>query len=141
MMKVFLDTNIIIDYLSRRMPFFELAAVILQLGKSRKCELLVSSLSFATASFILQAHYKKSHGDVVKLFAIIAELCNITTVDSHTVHAAILSDFKDFEDAMQYDSAIRASADVIITRNKQDFKASELPVFEPAEFIDHYKVP
>ena len=60
MIKVFLDTNILIDYLSCRENFFEPAALIFQLGKRKKCQLLVSSLSFATASFILQAHYKMS---------------------------------------------------------------------------------
>ena len=139
MMKVFLDTNILIDYLSRREPFFVPAALLLQLGKRKKCQLMVSSLSFATASFILQAHYKMTHEAVVALFAKIVELCHITTVDAQTVQNAIASDFKDFEDALQYDSALRVKTDYLVTRNKQDFISSAILVFTPEEFLNEFK--
>ena len=58
MKKVFLDTNILIDYLARRGQFFEPAAQIVQLGQQHEFGLLVSAMSFATASFILEAHHK-----------------------------------------------------------------------------------
>lgn len=138
MTKVFLDTNILMDYLSRREPFFEPAALIFQLGKRKKCLLLVSSLSFATASFLLQAHYKLSQKEVVKLFAHIIKMCHVTTVDSQTVNESVVSVFKDFEDAMQYFSALRESTDFIITRDKQDFMGSTIPVFEPNEFLKSF---
>lgn len=139
MIKVFLDTNVLIDYLSRREPFFVPAALLLQLGKRKKCQLMVSSLSFATASFILQAHYKMTHEAVVTLFAKIVELCHITTVDAQTVQDSIASEFKDFEDALQYYSAVRVKADYIVTRNKQDFIQSKVPVYTPEEFLNEFK--
>jgi predicted nucleic-acid-binding protein len=135
MIKVFLDTNILIDYLSRREPFFEPAALIFQLGKRKKCQLLISSLSFATASFLLQAHYKLSQKEVIKLINQIIKMSFITTVDSQTVSESVQSDFGDFEDAMQYFSALREDADFIITRNTQDFAESSIPVFEPFDFL------
>ena len=61
MKKVFLDTNILIDYLARRGQFFEPAAQIVQLGQQHEFSLLVSAMSFATASFILEAHLKLSN--------------------------------------------------------------------------------
>ena len=134
-MKIFLDTNILIDYLSRREPFFVPSALLFQLGKRNKCHLMLSSLSFATASFILQAHYKMTHAAVVTLFEKIVELCHITTVDAQTVQNAIASDFKDFEDALQYYSAATVKADYIITRNKQDFIQSAISVYTPEEFL------
>ncbi len=133
---VFIDTNILIDYLARRKTFFEAAALIIQLGKKKKCNLQVSSLSFATASFIMQAHYKMRHDDIVKRFTNFVKLCNVTTVDSQTIDESLSSLFDDFEDAMQYFSATREGADVIITRNKTDFNASQLPIYEPQEFLD-----
>jgi predicted nucleic acid-binding protein len=139
MIKVFLDTNILIDYLSRREPFFVPAALLLQLGKRKKCQLMVSSLSFATASFILQAHYKMTHEAVVTLFAKLVEFCHITTVDAQTVQDAIASDFKDFEDALQYYSAARMKADYIVTRNEPDFNQSAVPVYTPVEFLNEFK--
>ena len=138
MTKVFLDTNILIDYLSQREGFFEPTALVFQLGKRNKCRLLVSSLSFATASFILQAHYKLPQGEVVEMFAQIVKMCHITTVDSQTVNESIISPFNDFEDAMQYFSALRESAQYIITRNIRDYAGSAIQVFEPLSFLKSF---
>lgn len=137
MKKVFLDTNVVIDYLARRGQFFLPAAQIIRLGEGHKYELLVSALSFATVSFILESHHKLSHEVIVQKFSQFVKMCNITTVDSFTIDKAIASPFTDFEDAMQYHSAIHEGANVIITRNKKDFLSSQIPVFEPQEFIDY----
>ena len=136
MKKVFLDTNIFIDYLARRGQFFKPAAQIVQLGLDRKCELLVSALSFATASFILESHHKLSNEVIVQKFAQFVRMCNVTPVDSLIIDEAIASRFSDFEDAMQYYSAIREQADAIITRNSTDFCEAQIEVFEPQEFLD-----
>ena len=61
---------------------------------------------------------------------------NVTPVDSLIVDEAIVSRFSDFEDAMQYYSAIREGADAIITRNSSDFNAAEIEVYEPQQFLD-----
>ena len=136
MKKVFLDTNILIDYLARRGQFFEPAAQIVQLGQQHEFGLLVSAMSFATASFILEAHHKLSNEAIVRKFADFVTMCNVTPVDSLIVDKAIASHFSDFEDAMQYYSALREQADVIITRNKDDYEAAHIPVYEPQEFLD-----
>ena len=135
MKKVFLDTNVLIDYLARREQFFEPAAQVVQLGRLRKYEILVSALSFATASFVLEAHHKLPNEVIVRMFAHFITLCNVTPVDSITIAEAIKSYFSDFEDAMQYCSAVREGADVIVTRNCKDFALAQIPVYEPAEFI------
>lgn len=136
MKKVFLDTNVLIDYLARRGQFFRPAAQIIQLGQDNKCDLLVSALSFATASFILEAHHKLSNEIIVKKFAQFIQICNVTPVDSLIIDEALASRFSDFEDAMQYYSAIREGADAIITRNSEDFSDSRIEVFEPQQFLD-----
>ena len=59
-------------------------------------------MSFATASFILEAHHKLSNETIVRKFAEFVTMCNVTPVDSLTVDEAIASRFSDFEDAMQY---------------------------------------
>lgn len=136
MKKVFLDTNVLIDYLARRGQFFEPAAQIVQLGQQRSCEILVSALSFATSSFILESHNKLSNDAIVSKFSEFVKMCNVTPVDSIIIDEAIASHFSDFEDAMQYYSAIREGADAIITRNSNDFNVAQIPVFEPQEFLD-----
>jgi predicted nucleic-acid-binding protein len=135
MKRVFIDTNVLIDYVSKRDSFFEPAAQIMQLGQRRKVEILVSGLSFATCSFILEAHYKFSNDNILRIFSELIKTCNITPVDSDVINKAIASNFSDFEDAMQYQSALRGNADCILTRNKSDFTSSKIRVFAPLEFL------
>ena len=92
-------------------------------------------MSYATASFILSRDNKQM--DIVGEFAKFAKITTATPVDSDTIDDSIRSEFDDFEDAMQYFSAMRESVDYIVTRNKKDFKAAQIPVFEPQEFIDY----
>lgn len=133
--KVFLDTNILIDYLASRQDYMA-ASIIITMAKDGYFRLLVSSLSFATASYILNAHHKKTNAEIVAMFAKFVKMCNVTPVDSIVIDKAIASPFSDFEDAMQYYSAIREGADAIITRNSNDFSAAKIEVYEPQAFLD-----
>lgn len=133
--KVFLDTNVFIDYLATRRDYLA-AATIISLSKEGYFRLLVSSLSFATASYILSAHHKKTNAEIVELFSKFVKMCDVTTVDSSVIDDAIASNFSDFEDAIQYQSAKREGADAIITRNSNDFIHSEIEVYEPQQFLD-----
>ncbi len=133
--KVFLDTNVLIDYFGSRNNFIA-ASTIISLAQKGYYTLLVSSLSFATASYILNAHHKKTNAEIVALFESFITKCNITPVDSMVIDNAIASNFDDFEDAMQYYSALREGADVIITRNTVDFRTSQIDIYEPQTFID-----
>ena len=108
----------------------------MQLGQQHEFSLLVSAMSFATASFILEAHHKLSNETIVRKFAEFVTMCNVTPADSLTVDEAIASRFSDFEDAMQSYSAIREGADAIITRNSDDFTASQIEVYEPQQFLN-----
>ena len=93
-------------------------------------------MSFATASFILEAHHKLSNETIVRKFAEFVTMCNVTPIDSFIVDEAIASRFSDFEDAMQYYSAICEGADAIITRNSGDFAAAQIDVYEPQQFLN-----
>lgn len=135
MKKVFLDTNILIDYFASRRDYVS-ASTIVTMAKEGHFQLLVSSLSFATASYIMNAHHKKTNADIVAMFAEFVKMCNVTPVDSLIIDEAIASRFPDFEDAMQYYSAIREGADVIITRNSNDFNTANIAVYEPQAFLD-----
>lgn len=135
MMNIFIDTNILIDFIARRGEFFYPAWAII--SRSRQGDkILVSALSFATASYILESHYKKSADDIKSLFGHFARIATVTSIDIQTINESVSSEFKDFEDAMQYYSAIRGGADLIITRNKDDFDSALIPVYTPQEFID-----
>ena len=134
MEKVFLDTNIVVDFLCERGEFYLPAARIVVKAYHKEIELCCSSLTFATASYLMG----KSKLDSVTIFQKIASFCTLCTptiVDQTTIDEALHSEFTDFEDAMQYFSARRFGADIIITRNKSDFEKSQIPCYEPVEYL------
>ena len=136
MTQVFLDTNVIIDYIGNRTGFYDYAAVIMILDINQKIELHAAAMSFATASYILS---KKNNNDSIKtLIADFCKICKVVATDEECVNYATLSDFEDFEDAMQYKCAQKAKADYIVTRNIKDFKTANIKVRTPEDFLEDY---
>ena len=134
MIKVFFDTNIMIDVIGRREQFCKPSMQIMSLADRGLISVCVSVLSYATASFILGKYNKEM--DIVSEFSKFMKITTATPVDSSMIDESLKSEFKDFEDAMQYFSAKHENVDYIITRNKKDFDVSDIPVYEPQEFVD-----
>ena len=132
MTRLFLDTNIVVDLLEGREPFCYDAAQLFTMAHEKKVELLVSPMTFSTASFLLRKHGSTG---VRNLLSNLRQLVSVTISDERTVDDSIASQFKDFEDAMQYYTALNAKAEIIITRNGKDFTASNLPVMTATEYI------
>ena len=132
MTRLFLDTNIVVDLLEGREPFCYDAAQLFTMAHDKKVQLLVSPMTFSTASFLLRKHGPEG---VRKLLSNLRQLVSVTISDEQTVDDSIASQFKDFEDAMQYYTALNAKAEIIITRNGKDFKASRLPVMTASEYL------
>jgi predicted nucleic acid-binding protein len=89
-------------------------------------------MTFSTVSFLLHKHGSEGVRNLLSNFR---QLAHVAAVDERTVDDSLASQFKDFEDAMQYYTALRAKADFIITRNGKDFKASRLPVMTATEYL------
>lgn len=136
MKRVFIDTNVFIDYIGQRGQFYGPAAKIVSLADRGLYRLLVSSLSFATGSYVLETHCHKTTKEIVEGYKQFVTICGIATVDETTIMSAIKHPFDDFEDAMQYHTAMADYADCIVTRNKDDFTTTKIPVMEPQEFLD-----
>ena len=132
MTRLFLDTNIVVDLLEGREPFCYDAAQLFTMAHEKKVELLVSPMTFSTASFLLRKHGSTG---VRNLLSNLRQLVSVTISDERTVDDSIASQFKDFEDAMQYYTALNAKAEIIITRNGKDFTASILPVMTATEYL------
>ena len=136
MIQVFLDTNVISDYRGNRTGFYDDAAVIMSLAINQKIELHAAAMSFATASYILS---KNNNNDRIKtLIADFCKICRVVSTDEECVNYATLSDFEDFEDAMQYKCAQKAKADYIVTRNIKDFKTANIKVRTPEDFLEDF---
>lgn len=132
MTRLFLDTNIVVDLLDRREPFCQDAVRLFSMAYNKQVQLVVSPITFSTASFLLRKH---GLDGVRNLLSNLRQLVSVATSDEHTVDNAIVSQFQDFEDAMQYYTALRANAEIIITRNGKDFTASKLPVMAAEEYL------
>ncbi|RZL19033.1 MAG: PIN domain-containing protein [Pedobacter sp.] len=133
MTKVFLDTNVILDLLGQRIPFYDSIAKVATLADQKKIMLVASPLSFTTVEYIL-VKFESSESVLNKLrkFKIICKVCS---VDEEIIEKGLNSDFKDFEDAVQYFTALQANCAIIITRNGKDFKNSIIPVMTAEEYI------
>lgn len=134
MKKVFVDANVAIDLMCERYPWFEDAAKLYSLADRGLIELCCSSLTLATASYIMETR-KMSNQEIVETISHFCQVCTPTCVDATVVQKAIHSSFNDFEDAMQYYSALNAKADIIITRNLKDFAESQIPVVTAGDYL------
>ena len=135
MKKLFIDTNIVIDLLSRREPFYDESADLFSLADRKIIELNISSLTIANTNYTLlrQIDSKRAKEILRKLRLIV----NILPLDDKIVGVALNDDsFNDFEDGLQYFTAIENNQDIIITRNLKDFKASKLPVLTARQFLE-----
>jgi hypothetical protein len=133
MKKLFWDTNIVLDLLGERNPFYLFPARIATLAEQNKCTLLCSGLTLATAYYILEKHENKAIAfDKISRFK---QITSITIIDEQVITRALESDFSDFEDAIQHFSAVKAMADIIITRNAKDFKTSAIPFMTAKQYL------
>ena len=133
MRRLFLDANIILDFVSERKPFFDPIAKVISLVDLERLTFVVTPLSYATVYYLLsKGGNKKFALERLIRFKIICEIC---VMDENIVEQGLHSNMKDFEDALQYFSAVKSDCDVIITRNGKDFKNSDLPVMIPEEFL------
>lgn len=139
MMKVFVDTNILIDFLAARVPFAEEAMALFQLADNDEIELMVSDLTIINAVYILRRmHYGLS--DIYDSLDNIRPLLTITSMGATVIDRCLQHRSDDFEDEMQYLSAVDANADYIITRNKKDFDFGDSAVMTPQEFFKEQNI-
>jgi predicted nucleic acid-binding protein len=137
MKNLFLDTNIILDLLAYRMPFYTEAAKLFSLADKKKVKLSISSLCLADENYILSRQNPEMEvRNILRKFKV---LVNVLPLDDKITDLALNSEFRDFEDAIQYYTAIENDQDLIITRNQQNFKESKIPVMTAGEFIKSIK--
>ena len=134
MEKVFVDTNIIIDLLAKREPFYKDAQDLFTLSDKKEIELCISSLSFANAYYSIAKHHKDV--DAKKYLSKFKVLVTVFPLEDKAIELALASDFTDFEDGLQYFIAMDNEAEIIITRNKKDFKSSKIPVMTAGEYLN-----
>ncbi len=130
MKKLFLDTNVILDFLGNREPFAEHAAIIFDQAEKGNMSIYVSALSFSNLYYILRK--ATNHKKAMQLLNNLNDLVTIVEVDQQITDQAMASEFRDFEDAIQDSCAAKVKKlDALVTRNLKDFKKSKVSTLSP----------
>ena len=131
--KIFVDTNIVLDLLSKRIKYLPETQILFTLAAQNKIQLYVSTLTFANVHYIM-AHQMKIQ-DARKKLRQLKSLVHPVAFDERILELTLEGSFKDYEDSIQYYSALSCAADILLTRNKKDFKSSDLPVLNAKEYL------
>jgi predicted nucleic acid-binding protein len=134
MINLFIDTNIVIDLLAKREPFYRSSAQLFSMADKMKLQLCVSALTFANTNYILSRVRKPD--EVRLILRKLKLLVKVISLDDKIIGLSLNdSDFKDYEDALQYYSALENGNDLIITRNLKDFQKSKIPALTAEQFL------
>ncbi len=135
-MKVFLDTNVILDFYDSNREHSIPTAIVFDLAVKGKIQLAVCSQSFITAFYILRKVYEK---DILyKSMRSLFKLCQVSAVDAEIIEMALSREGKDFEDTVQYFSSKTIDADIILTRDKRGFVEFDTEYLTAEAFLDKY---
>lgn len=130
---VFVDTDIILDVLARREPFYQAAARLFSMAERGEVKVCVASLSFANLFYLLRKEF--SAPKAVEILKKLKRLVTVMPVDESVIAKALDADFTDFEDAIQYHTALARRLPVIITRNAKDYRTSSITVLSAEEYL------
>jgi predicted nucleic acid-binding protein len=136
MKNIFIDSDILLDLLAKREPHYTFAAKLFTLIDQRKIIGYTSPIVLANLHYLLRK--LTSNALALKSLRKLKTLVNILPVDERVIEQALNSDFTDFEDAIQYFTAINNGVNLILTRNKTDFKKSKIPVTTAEEFLKSF---
>lgn len=131
--RVLVDSDVVLDLLLERQPFFTAAVRLFETIQTRRIEGFVSSLAFANLFYILR---KRVGGpEAIAILRKLRLLVGVVPVDEKTVDQALASTFGDFEDAIQHYAALGGGLEAIVTRNPRDYKGSSLAIVNPEECL------
>lgn len=136
-MKVFIDTNVLLDFMCRREPFYADAYNIVRKAAMHEIELAVSALTIINTQYTARK-YEFSADDISSTIRNLLTLISVSPIDGEMVRYAYSVEDKDKEDVLQYMSARSIEADYIVSRDKKGFANSPIVVLTPKEFLESF---
>ena len=133
MKSILCDINVMLDIFLKRGPHYAPAARLFTLVEEKRLHGYLSAQSFPTLFYLLSKELKREKA--MRVLEKLRIVFRAAAVDEKVIDLSLASAFRDFEDAVQYYSALRVKADCFITRNKSDFRADRLPVMTPEELL------
>ncbi len=132
--KVLFDTDIILDCFFDRKPFSEFSWKVFTMAEVNQIKAFITPVICANLYYLLRRN--ASHEKVIEKLSQLLLIVDVISMDKHTIINALVSDFKDFEDALQNFAAINeGSVNIILTRNIKDYKKSTLSVMTPESYL------
>jgi predicted nucleic acid-binding protein len=133
--KLFIDSDVVIDFFTDRKPFSNFASEIFELNEKGVVKLYMSAVSINNIYYIVRKFL--GHHKTIEIIELLTEITEIVGTTKNEVIQALKSNFSDFEDAIQYSSALKIeNVDAIITRNIKDYKNASIPIMTPMTFIE-----
>ena len=132
-MKVFIDSDVILDFLLNREPFIDEITEIMERSLENKLSLCTSAITVMNLNYIIGRIENKRNAKLKTKK--ILKLITVESVGQAAIDKSINSKFRDFEDGVQNFCAEEANHKIIITRNTKDYKESNLAILTPREFL------
>lgn len=133
LMKVFVDTNVLLDVLAERTELIKDSSAIWSLAEQGRLTGFIAAVSVTNLYYIIRK--LNDHRTAMKALVQVRDIFTVAVCDHQVVTQAIDARMPDFEDAVQYFSALHAGVDSIITRNPKHFPRSPMPIVSPREFL------
>lgn len=133
MTNVFIDSDIILDLLAKREPHYIYSSRLFTLIDKKEIVAFTSPLIFANLHYLLRK--LTSNASALKSLRKLKALIKVLPIDEKVIEQALNSEFSDFEDAIQYFTAVNNGITLLLTRNKKDYKKSKISVLTAEEFL------
>jgi predicted nucleic acid-binding protein len=134
MKHIFVDANIIIDFLANRAPFAAAATDLFEHAEQGHVTIYASAVSFNVIYYVLRQSH--GHNTTISYLGDLAAIIKIAEVNQQVIESAIASGMIDFEDAVQYYAATgNPLIEAIVSRDRKGFRKSKLPVFTASELL------
>ena len=134
-MRVFLDANVLVSVLNKEYPLFPHSARILSLADQLRFQLYTTPICLAIAFYF--AEKKCGTAQAKQKIQVLSSKLHIAAVDSQTVTSAVSNpSVIDFEDGLEYYSALQHDCKAIITEDSEGFYFSEIPVYDCRKFLE-----
>ena len=128
------DTNVVLDVMLARERFLSHSAAVLAAAETSRCRAFLCGTAITTIHYI--ATRQIGAGESRARMADLMSIFEIAPVNRAVLISALDSEFADFEDAVVHEAAVQVGADCIVTRNVPDFRAAQILVYAPEQFIE-----
>ena len=133
MLNILIDTNVVLDFILHRQPFYSAAENIVETANLKIIPAYVSASS-VTDVYYLARRELRDRNLALQLLKNFLKIVKVAAVSEKEIESALNLSWRDFEDAVQYSVAKSNEMDYIITRNTEDFSGSEVAVVTPEDF-------